>query len=59
MLWAAETALADEFMYQNVAYRPTVYKTGPSTKRNKIYFFLLDYTNRTDTVKMHFYVVSM
>ena len=24
--WAAQT---EEFMFQNVAYRPTVYKTGP------------------------------
>ena len=26
--WAAQTAQAEEFMFQNVAYRPTVYKTG-------------------------------
>ena len=25
---AAKTAQTDEFMFQNVAYRPTVYKTG-------------------------------
>ena len=26
--WAAQTAQTEEFMFQNVAYRPTVYKTG-------------------------------
>ena len=26
--WAAQTAQTEEFMYQNVAYRPTVYRTG-------------------------------
>ena len=26
--WAAQTALTEEFMFQIVAYRPTVYKTG-------------------------------
>ena len=26
--WAAKTAPKKEFMFQNVAYRPTVYKTG-------------------------------
>ena len=26
--WAAQTAQIEEFMFQNVAYRPTVYKTG-------------------------------
>ena len=25
--WAAQTAQTEEFMFQNVAYRPTVYKT--------------------------------
>ena len=30
--WAAQTtqtAQTQEFMFQNVAYRPTVYRTGP------------------------------
>ena len=26
---AAKMAQTEEFMFQNVAYRPTVYKTGP------------------------------
>ena len=26
--WAAKMAPKDEFIFQNVAYRPTVYKTG-------------------------------
>ena len=26
--WAAQTAQTEEFMFQNVAYRPTVYKLG-------------------------------
>ena len=26
--WAAETAQTEEFMLQNVAYRPTVHRTG-------------------------------
>ena len=26
--WAAQTAQTEEFMLQNVAYRPTVYRTG-------------------------------
>ena len=26
--WAAQTAQTKEFMFQNVAYRPTVYRTG-------------------------------
>ena len=28
LLWAAQTALTEGFMFQNVAYRATVYKTG-------------------------------
>ena len=28
--WAAKTAQKEEFMFQNVAYRPTVLKTGVS-----------------------------
>ena len=26
--WATQTAQTEEFMFQNMAYRPTVYKTG-------------------------------
>ena len=26
--WAAQTIQTEEFMFQNVAYRPTVYKNG-------------------------------
>ena len=26
--WAAKTAPKEEFIFQNVAYRPTLYKTG-------------------------------
>ena len=26
--WAAKTAPTEEFVFQNVAYRPTVYRTG-------------------------------
>ena len=26
--WAAQTAQTEEFMFQNVAFRPTVYRTG-------------------------------
>ena len=26
--WAAQTAQTEEFMFQNVTYRPTVHKTG-------------------------------
>ena len=26
--WAAQTAQTEEFMFQNVAYRPAVYRTG-------------------------------
>ena len=26
--WAAQTAQTEEFMLQNVAFRPTVYRTG-------------------------------
>ena len=29
LTWAAKTAQKEEFMFQNVAYRPTVYETGP------------------------------
>ena len=28
LLWAAQTAQTEEFMFQNVAYRPAVYRTG-------------------------------
>ena len=30
---AAQTAQTEEFMFQNVAYRPTVYRTGVHTKK--------------------------
>ena len=26
--WAAQTTPTEEFMFQNMAYRPTVYRTG-------------------------------
>ena len=29
--WAAQTAQTEEFMFQIVAYRPTVYRTGVVT----------------------------
>ena len=29
--WAAQTAQTEEFMFQIVAYRPTVYRTGDAT----------------------------
>ena len=29
--WPAQTAKTEEFMFQNVAYRPTVYRTGAHT----------------------------
>ena len=34
--WAVKTAQTEEFMFQNVAYRPTVYRTGvtPIAKRH-------------------------
>ena len=31
-----KTALTEEFMFQNVAYRPTVYRTGAETKALEI-----------------------
>ena len=34
--WAAQTAQTKEFMFQNVAYGPTVYWTGTYTKANKL-----------------------
>ena len=33
---AAQTAQTEEFMFQNVAYRPTVYRTGPNTNQEYI-----------------------
>ena len=30
--WAAQTAKTEEFMFQIVAYRPTVYRTGADIK---------------------------
>ena len=33
-----KTALTEEFMFQNVAYRPTVYRTGEKTRSfNRFY----------------------
>jgi len=32
---AAQTAQTEEFMFQNVAYRPTVYRTGDATMYRK------------------------
>ena len=29
LAWATQAAQTEEFMFQNVAYRPTVYETGP------------------------------
>ena len=31
--WAAQLAQTEEIMFQNVAYRPTVYKTGDQSHR--------------------------
>ena len=31
--WAAETVQTEEFIFQNVAYRPTVYKTGGQSNK--------------------------
>ena len=38
----AQTARTEEFMFQNVAYWPTVYRTGIANKRNPdpIFFFI-------------------
>ena len=30
-----KTALTEEFMFQNVAYRPTVYRTGEKREKNE------------------------
>ena len=30
--WATQTALTEEFMFQNAAYRPVVYRTGTFKK---------------------------
>ena len=35
--WVAQTALTEEFMFQNAAYRPTVYRTGTFKKLSKFY----------------------
>ena len=32
LLWAAQMAQTEEFMFQNVAYRPTVYRNGGQGK---------------------------
>ena len=34
--WAAQTAQTEEFIFQNVAYRPTVYRTGTISKTANI-----------------------
>ena len=43
--WAAQTAQKEEFMFQIVAYRPTVYRTGlksiGGTEFFPLYFVLL------------------
>ena len=31
LTWATQTTQTEEFMFQNVAYRPTVYRTGDYT----------------------------
>ena len=38
--WAAQTTQREEFMFQNVAFRPTVYRTGDSS--NKLVFSVYD-----------------
>ena len=35
--WAAQTAQTEEFMFQNVAYRTTVYRTGALEMKNNWY----------------------
>ena len=35
--WAAQTAQAEEFVLQNVAYRPTVYRAGTYMNKKKIH----------------------
>ena len=48
-----KTALTEEFMFQNVAYRPTVYRTGH--KRASDYEHLLNYQgykNSNDSSKI-------
>ena len=32
LFWAAQMAHTEEFLFKNVAYRPSVYKTGKFTK---------------------------
>ena len=36
--WAAQTAQIEEFIFQNVAYRPTVCKTGDAMQWGKVLF---------------------
>ena len=36
-----KTALTEEFMFQNVAYRPTVYRTGPICWENGLVTLLV------------------
>ena len=38
--WAAQTAQTEEFMFQNVAYRPTIYRTGPLTNKKFVFSVL-------------------
>ena len=33
--WAAQMAQTEEFMFQNMAYRTTVYRTGAVTKEGR------------------------
>ena len=42
--WAAQTVQIEEFMFQNVAYRPTVYRTGVTAKRKleRLFNFFID-----------------
>ena len=39
LAWAAQTAQTEEFMVQNVAYRPTVYKTGVWSGRSTEFIY--------------------
>ena len=46
--WAAQTAQTEEFMFQNVAYRPTVYRTGPESSL----VVLLCNSNKSDMCRL-------
>jgi hypothetical protein len=39
--WAVQTAPTEEYMFQNVAYRPNVYKTGVAAPTLNEYKFIL------------------